>query len=423
MQLVAIRRCLICTAIALFLFVSGGSAQTRDSELRIYLLTFGPGDAVWEKFGHNAILVEDPVGGQSTVYNWGMFSFSEPGYVRRLIKGRLMYWMEGRSLEETIYQYQYFNRSIWAQELNLTPPQRVAMRDFLIWNARGENKFYRYDYFRDNCSTRVRDAIDRATGGALARALISVDANSTYRSHTQALTYDDVPTYAGLMMAMGHNIDAPLNAWEETFIPMELREWVRRVEIRAPDGTTQPLVLAERTVFEAKREPLAAEAPNRVLLFTVIGVLIAALIVALARLARTNRKALVALAIVLAVLSFAIGFFGLLITLLWTFTDHVVTYRNENVLQANPISLAIAVLAPLALLATTWARRWAVWLALFMAGCSTLGFVVQIMPGFIQHNGEIIGLLMPVHGAIAYVLWRNWRHNLTELNSARRAAP
>lgn len=150
---------------ALALAAALAHAQTPGDNLRVYLITFGPGDAVWERFGHNAIAVHDDLAGHSVAYNWGMFSFKQPGFVPRLMKGRMLYWTEGFETNWFVSLYVEDNRSVWAQELNLTPAQRVAMREFVEWNAREENKFYLYDYYRDNCSTRVRDAIDRAPFG------------------------------------------------------------------------------------------------------------------------------------------------------------------------------------------------------------------------------------------------------------------
>jgi hypothetical protein len=311
------------------------------------------------------------------------------------------------------------NRSIWAQELNLTPAQRSQLAHFAEWNAREENKYYFYDYYRDNCSTRVRDAIDAVTGGAVARALKPLQTNATYRSHTRALTYDNPLLYTGLMIAMGPNIDRPLNAWDESFIPFQLRDWMRKVKVRAPDGSEQPLVRSEHVLFQSTdKKEAPTNAPDLTWQFTIVGVLIAGLFLLLARIPR--RGALITLAVLVTAFYLKVGIIGSIIEFLWCCTDHVVTYRNENVLQANSLALALMVLAPAALLGRVWARRWAAWFALVMAGLSFLGFIIQALPNFNQLNGDIIGLLLPVHGVIAYILWRNWTTNPPP---ARRATP
>lgn len=299
---------LICT----LFFATAAQAQTSPGEsLHIYLMTFGPGDEVWEHFGHNAIVVEDQTLGYSIAYNWGMFSFNQPGFIPRLMKGRMLYWMQGIDTKAMIDFYRdSLNRSIWVQELNLTPAERVEMRDFLDWNSRPENRFYRYDYYRDNCSTRVRDAIDRVTHGAVARSLKRIRTDHTFRSHTQALTYRQPPLYTGLMLAMGPRIDKPLNAWRETFIPMQMREWARKVTVRGANGTMQPLVLSERVVFEAKRDPTPTSAPGMVIPYAIAGCVLAGLLLLLARMGARRFGLALTLSILVALWSLAVGFFG-----------------------------------------------------------------------------------------------------------------
>ena len=377
-------------------------AQQPGDELRVFLMTMGPGDAVWERFGHNAIVVEDNRRGTSIAYNWGMFDFAKPGYVRELMKGRMIYWMAGYDTQLFANAYVQQNRSIWMQELSLTPQQKIAMRDFVEWNALEANKLYRYDYYRDNCSTRVRDAIDRALGGQLAAALKARATPETYRSHTQRLTYDDPLTYTGLQLAMGNPIDQPLTAWEEAFIPMELQEQVRQVRIRDASGREVPLVVREFTIFEANREPRPEHAPNLIVWYLLAGLAFAALLLGLAR-GQLSRGRRIALAILIGTWTLVIGFLGTLITLLWAFTDHAVSYNNENLLQANPLLLALAVFAPLALLKARGDQT-AARLALGIAGLSVFGFLLQVVPGLDQVNGEIIALMLPVHCAVAYAM-------------------
>ena len=379
--------------------------QTPGDNLRVYLMTLGPGDAVWERFGHNAIVVEDGSMNSSIAYNWGMFDFDKPGYVAELMKGRMIYWMAGYDTQAFANAYVQANRSIWMQELNLTVAQKVALRDFVRWNEQEANKYYRYDYYRDNCSTRVREAIDRALGGQLAAFLRRQPVNQTFRSHTQRLTYDDPLTYTGLQLAMGNPIDEPITAWEESFIPMELQEWVRQARVRDETGREIPLVAREVTVFEADRAPLPERAPNLIVWYLLIGLLLGGLVFFLGR-NRTSaaRARTIVLAVVITVWSAVTGFFGTLISLLWLFTDHSVTYYNENVLQAEPLQLILAVAAPMALLGAGRGRKTAMRVAFVVAGLSVLGFLIQVLPGFDQVNGEIIALFMPVHIAIAYVL-------------------
>src|SRR3982751_4592367 len=161
------------------------STAEPGSDLTVYLLTFGWGEAVWERFGHNAIWIKDRARGTDMTYNWGMFDFNQPHFIWRFVTGDTRYWMEPIDLQAMVRYYRQFNRSILAQELNLTPPQRLELQQYLMVNALPQNKFYRYDYYRDNCSTRLRDALDHALGGQLQTSTVSRKTDGSYRWHTQ----------------------------------------------------------------------------------------------------------------------------------------------------------------------------------------------------------------------------------------------
>jgi hypothetical protein len=364
------------------------------SELTIFLMTMGQGDAVWEKFGHNAIWVHDASRGTDLAYNYGMFSFDEPGYLARFLRGDMTYWMMPMSGPGSAVAYNEANRSVLLQELALTPAQRVKLRDFLEWNAREENKFYAYDYYRDNCSTRVRDAIDQAVDGALRQALSAQPTGTTYRDHSLRLTASEPATSTGLLLGLGPVVDRAISAWEEGFIPMKLSEHVRSVRVPGPTGDLVPLVRSEQVLFESTRESEAQSPPNRTLAYLAIGLLLAFVLVLLASSgSRVAGTAFLAIAIAWCVL---IGLFGSILAALWAFTNHTVAYRNENLFQVNPLPLVLAVLLPLMSRGVRLAQA-AILVALAVAATSLLGFVLQPLPGLDQVNGGIIALTLPVH--------------------------
>lgn len=234
------------------------------SELTVYLMTIGQGDAVWERFGHNAIWVHDAARGTDVAYNYGIFVFG-PGFYSRFLRGDMMYRMEPMDGPASLRHYTESNRSVWLQELNLTPAQRLKLLDFLEWNARDENKFYAYDYFRDNCSTRVRDALDLALDGGLHEATTGKPTGTTYRSHSLRLTSPQIATSTGLLLGLGALADRPIDAWEESFIPMRLMDHVRDMRVERPDGTSEPLVRSERLLFQATRSAEPDRPPPRTL--------------------------------------------------------------------------------------------------------------------------------------------------------------
>ncbi len=378
--------------------------------LRVYLLTMGQGDAVWERFGHNAILLRDSTRGIDVAYNYGMFSFDQPGFVGRLMQGRMLYWMAPLDGTRMLREYELRNREVVAQELALAPGQKYELARFLEWNAQPANAEYLYDPFRDNCSTRVRDALNRVLGGQLRRQLEADTTGETFRSHSLRLLAHDPAPHAGLMLALGQPTDVPLTEWEAAFIPMELRDAVSRIEIERVDGSTGPLVLAQETWHQAMREPEPAAPPERLGIFLGIGVLFAVLFLGLGHVAGRSTAARITLAALAFLWTFAVGVLGTIIGSLWAFTDHTTTFANENLFAVNPVWLVVAVLLLPALLARR-ARQPAAIAAGVGALLAVIGVVAQVLPGLFQQNGEILAATVPAEIALAVVLllWQRER--------------
>ena len=137
------------------------------STLQVSLLTFGPGDIYWERFGHNAIVIRDPTTGMATSYNYGIFDFEEEDFFLNFLRGRMSYQIAAEDADEDIAYYISTGRSVVEQRLRFTAEQARALQDYLETNLRPENRHYRYDYFTSNCSTKVRDALDHVLGDTL----------------------------------------------------------------------------------------------------------------------------------------------------------------------------------------------------------------------------------------------------------------
>ena len=246
---------------------------TADS-LRIFLMTFGPGQAVWEHFGHTALWVHDPTRHTDQAYNYGMFTFQQADFWRRLIAGKMLYWMEGFDASLFANLYVREDRSVWVEELALTPAQREALREFLVWNEQPANRYYPYDYYRDGCATRVRDALDRVLGGQIYAQTSRLPSGSTYRSHSLELVEDAPLAYTGMLLGLAQPTDQPISLWEEMFLPLKLQETLRRVTVRAPDGHVMPLVAAERTLYASTRPVEPSHPPERTWKYLLIGLLL-----------------------------------------------------------------------------------------------------------------------------------------------------
>lgn len=394
------------------------ASNEPGSNLTVYLLTFGWGDEVWERFGHNAIWIKDRARGTDTTYNWGMFSFEEPHFLRRFLTGDTRYWMEAFDLDSMLAEYKRRNRSILAQELNLTPAQRLKLQQFVQWNEQPQNKFYRYDYYRDNCSTRLRDALDHAVGGQLQTSTVTRMTSGTYRFHTLRLLGKNLPLYTGANLALGHPADKPLSQWEEMFLPVRMANDLRTVRLTDSTGTQIPFVRSEMALLTAGRPPEPSAPPNYLPWFVAAGILVAGAMIALVRSAEGGNRLTLFVATAVATLwSLIAGAAGTALVIVWLFTKHYFMSRNENLLHFDPLSLALVVLVPLSIYGLRGASK-ALKLAGLVASLSLLGFVAQGIPFFDQKNGEIIALALPINLAVWWTVHRLSHYRRTSLPSS-----
>jgi len=382
------------------------AAPEPGSELEVTLMTFGLGEEVFERFGHNALWIHDGGNGTDVAYNWGLFSFRQPHFLQRFLTGDTKYWMGGEDARVMIAQYQALGRPITLQRLNLTAAQKIALRDFLHWNEQEENKYYRYDYFRDNCSTRLRDALDHALGGALRTATDTIVTPFTFRRESVRLTDGDRPIQTGIDIALGRPADVPLTLWDSFFIPMRLRDAIRDLTLPiGPNGAPVRLVADERHIAPFPGTTLVPElttAPRLVWRLLFVGVVLAALLAAIRIMAVSRRGAAWGFALVASVWSLVCGVIGVILVLAWTMTRHVFWGWNENLFQVSPLSLALVVLVPLALLrgrATRAARIVAAAILLL----SAFGALLAVIPGG-QESRAIVALFLPVHLVMAWAI-------------------
>ncbi|MEZ4296032.1 MAG: DUF4105 domain-containing protein [Polyangiaceae bacterium] len=336
-----IARCVaLLAAVFALLFAPRPAQATPGDELTVYVLTFGPGDHAFYKFGHDAIWIHNasaPVTRplqRDPVYNFGTFAFGDPALIPKFVRGKFMYWLSKQSIGTTVRIYQAENRSVEAQELNLTAAQKKALFDALEENAKEENKYYKYDYYRDNCATRVRDAVDTAIGGKLKEAS-QEPASMTWRQHTLRLTQEDAVLSMALTVVMGDVIDRPLTQWEEMFLPAYVQTGLRRVKVTGPDGSEMPLVRTEKVLAKTTRGPLPTETPRWLIWNLLAGLVLGGGMWVTGRFAKENLGARIGLSVLLFLAGF-LCILGVLFVFVWVGTDHEVGWHNENILQFVP---------------------------------------------------------------------------------------
>lgn len=371
---------------------------SRGESLEVAVYTYGPGTEIFERFGHIALAVHDRTTGEDVAFNWGMFDFNQPNFLTRFLTGDTKYWMVGYRTDQFNAAYQGEDRTIRKQVVALTPVQRGALYDFLAWNAQEQNKYYRYDYYRDNCSTRVRDALDWALGGALKSAFSTTQGHHTWRDETARITATDVPVYAGIQVALGRNADAHLDAWGESFLPERLADHLATTRIG-----NSAIVQSDSVIFTAQRTPLPAAAPQRLWMGAALGLLLAALVVALSRAAHGGMRVAGTALTLFGVLWYLVGgLVGTALLLAATVTKHA-PYMGSNLslLLFHPLLLLVAVL---------WAWRAAAGragravraMAILSAGFAVVALVLIHIPGFTQGSMIVVFAVLPVHVALAW---------------------
>jgi hypothetical protein len=379
-------------------FLWGGAPRAlraQESPLTVEVITWGQGEPVWERFGHNAIRIRDARTGSDLAYNWGMFDFNQPNFLGRFLSGDTKYWMEPTPTSLMVEFYQRLGRPAIIQRLNLSPAQAMQLQQFVEWNAREENKWYRYDYFLDNCSTRLRDALDRALGGQLRREWGGDTTRHTFRSEALRLVEGMPFTQQGMDIALGRPADRAMTAWEEGYVPMRLRDRLRTVRIAGAGGATVPLVASEYEVAATSQVTEAAAWPRHETRNLVIGALVGLLFAFSAIRAGRDRRWGALLGATGSLWAFVVGTLGVVLVLAWTMTRHQFWYANENLLLINPITLPLALLVPLAISRPRWTRA-AFALATIGAVLALVALCLKLAPGA-QQNMSVIMLVLPMH--------------------------
>lgn len=312
-------------------------AEALSDTAAVSLLTMLPGEEVYSVFGHSAFRVHDPALGLDRTYNFGTFDFEQPFFVARFLRGKLDYLLDTAPYREELYKYDYLRRPVVEQHLALPPEAVHALYAMLETNRLPENRAYRYDFFYDNCSTRLLVALDSALVAA-GRPMLTLRAPYTPRPFRALLQpyLDGSPLLdLGTDLGLGLPADRAATAREATFLPVEL---MRQVDGAWVEG--RPLVARTDTVVQVPGYRLHEDAPDwPTLLALGVSVLgIGATLWGFWRKKTANRRGRTGDTVLFGVTGIA----GLVMAFLWLATDHTVTGPNLNLLWAWPTHLAAA---------------------------------------------------------------------------------
>jgi hypothetical protein len=208
-----VRACFLVLA----LLVSGSARAAPIVEV----YTMGPGNDLFTAFGHAAICVTDLAHPDAQCFNYGTADFSAHSFFWDFVRGRARFWVDTEGLQSMLGRYRRADRSVWRQTLPLSPEQAERLSAALLASTDERAKFYLYHHFRDNCTTRVRDAIDSAMGGGL-----RVDARPrgvSFRQWIRAGYAANWPMQMVTELILGRPADRDTDSWTVMFLPAELR--------------------------------------------------------------------------------------------------------------------------------------------------------------------------------------------------------
>ncbi|QDH69403.1 lipoprotein N-acyltransferase Lnb domain-containing protein [Marilutibacter alkalisoli] len=377
----------LLTLLLLVLSAAPALADDGTPPPRIGIVTMQPGEIFFERFGHNAVLVEDPRTGEALSYNYGFFDPDEPDFITRFMRGDMQYQLVALPFARDLAYYERVGRGASIQWLDLSAGQARNLADALASNARPENARYRYDYFLDNCSTRVRDAIDLALDGGLQRQLEGRSHGTSFRSEALRLASPDPLMWLGFDIGLGPAADMPQPLWNESFVPMRLETALRGVR---NDATGQPLVKAEQPLLPQLLPPEPAEQALAWWPWALAGI---ALGIALVWLGRRRPRLTAGIALPFWLLCSVLG---ALMLFIWFGTEHRFGWANRNLLLFSPLCWLLLP-GGWQLLRRRRPGRWFDILLVMVAALPVAAlffYWLQVQP---QRNLHWIVLLWPIH--------------------------
>ncbi|MCG2430140.1 DUF4105 domain-containing protein [Aequorivita xiaoshiensis] len=321
----------------LFFSVSVNAQFAQLSETsEISIITIGPGAELYDKFGHSAFRIQDSINGMDVVFNYGEYDFNTPNFYLKFAQGKLLYQLGVDYYKNFYPRYVAQNRWMKEQVLNLTHSEKQELSDFLWNNARPENKKYKYDFFYDNCATKMRDVLWIVLGKQLEFNDDHITEELTFRQLIQLNLEANSWGSLGIDTALGAIIDTKAKPIEYQFLPEYVFQGAANAYINR-NGEKVSLVKTTNSLYENTPTPSQSNFfLSPLFIFGLIGALI---IFITYRDFKTNKRS----RYLDLIIFLSTGIIGILLFLLWFATDHSATANNYNLLWAFPISIFVIV--------------------------------------------------------------------------------
>lgn len=386
---------------SLFLLVFSSLSSIHAQDYRISLLTCDPGEELYSAFGHSAIRVMDVDTGQDFVFNYGTFNFNTPNFYGKFAGGKLDYMLSVSTYADFLADYHNQQRNVREQVLNLSMEQAQFLVEYLQVNYSPERRNYRYEFFFNNCATKVRDAMELTLGDKLIwNDQLKEGDEKTFRNlideYVLRLPWADL----GIDLALGAVIDRDATPREEQFLPDYMEAAFARAEIQG-DGPTRPFVKESSVILEYPDKNFGMSAINPYWIFWVVAILFTAITF----IGFKKKKLLI---------GFDVAFFGILgimgivVFFLWFATEHTATKWNWNLLWAFPGHLVLAI----SLLSKTikpWLRQYLLF-ALIMADAGVVFWIL----GWESFHPSLIPIMLVLILRTNYLYYNVGKHKPIE---------
>ncbi len=358
--------CIRSYLFAFALLAAALPAQTQvelSDQATISLMTVAPGSMLYSLFGHSALRVRDPVLRFDRCYNYGTFDFEDPNFLLNFCRGRLRYYLDTEPYAYFEYGNLQEGRLMKEQVLLLTPAQQQLLFNLLEENAREENKYYLYDFFYDNCATRIRDVVEKALFYQVTFDTTMLPLGSTMRQLLHPYLEHYPWTRFGIDLALGQPADRVALGRDFMFLPDHMHDLFARATV----ADSVPLVAEER-LFPNGLTPSPLGASG----FWGDPLWVMCLVAALGIASMFSRRAEVVFDLVFW---FVLGVAGLILFLLWFATDHTTTKYNWNLLWALPTHLLFF-----------WRTKRTELTETYFTVVGAIALAVLVMWGFIPQN-------------------------------------
>lgn len=308
-------------------FVSIGQKDNGVQRgIRVSLLTCGTGPEIYSVFGHSAVRILDSNAGTDIVYNYGTFDGYDDNFEMKFMQGKLLYYISEETFEDFLSIYQMEGRWVEEQVLNTSENEKRQIQDYLLTNMLPENRAYKYDFFFDNCATRIRDIFTQTHGKSFRYPqVLPKEKSLTFRDIINRYLAKNPWERFGINILLGRKIDQKMSDAQIMFLPDYLQDGIEGATLNGHQFAEKKNRILNETQSQQSKDHTIWFVLIGLLLLTVLGHTIPKL--QLIGLIMTNFLLLVT------------GLLGILILTMWFATDHQTCANNFNILWALPTNL------------------------------------------------------------------------------------